>query len=75
MTTPEKQPNTKPLNAWALAMELGFIIVLPLVVLVLAGVALDRRFATTPLFIIIGMAGAFCLSAAIVYRKIRRLQL
>ncbi len=67
--------NTPILKVLALASELGFIIAVPLVALVVIGVKLDRHFATTPLFIIMGMAVAFCLSATIIVRKVRRIQL
>ncbi len=74
------QPSPKPvneaplINVWSLASELGLIIALPLVVLVLIGIKLDKYFNTLPLFIILGMLLSFAVSAVSIARKIRRLK-
>jgi F0F1-type ATP synthase assembly protein I len=61
------------LNMWALIGELGFIISLPLVILVIIGVKVDKTFHTTPLFIIIGFVLAATISTIAVGRKINKL--
>ncbi len=58
----------------SLAGELGFVIALPLVMLVLVGIKLDRMLDTLPLFIIVAMIVSMGISGLIITRKIRRLQ-
>ena len=53
--------------------ELGIIIAAPLVVTILAGIWLDKKFNTTPLFIIVGVLLAITTSAIAIGRKIKRL--
>jgi F0F1-type ATP synthase assembly protein I len=62
-------------NVWALAGEVGFIIALPLVILVLVGVKLDTYLGTTPLFIILGMILAGVASTISITRRVKRLKL
>lgn len=66
-----KPKNPSPLNVWAIVSELGFMIAIPLVVLVVIGVRLDRYFNTTPLFIIIAILVAPIISGVAVWRKIK----
>jgi F0F1-type ATP synthase assembly protein I len=68
-----KQKPQPHLNVWALAGELGFIIALPLVLLVLLGVKADAYFGTTPLFIIAGMILSAVASTISIARKVKRL--
>lgn len=59
---------------WALAGEVGFLIVIPLLVLLLIGIRLDRWADTMPLFIIISLILSFIISAVAIARKIKRIQ-
>ena len=43
------------LYAVSLGLELGFLIAVPLVIFLLLGVFLDRKFGTMPLFLMIGL--------------------
>ncbi len=61
------------INVWATAGEIGVLIALPLVVLVLLGIKLDRYLGTMPLFIICGMILAMVISTIAIARKVRRL--
>lgn len=74
---PLKQAQAGPapvVRIWALAGEVGLLIVIPLLVLLLLGIRVDRAADTTPLFIIIGLLVAFTISTIAVARKIRRVQ-
>jgi F0F1-type ATP synthase assembly protein I len=75
--TPTKKPASDPplINVWGLAGEIGFILALPLVILVMLGVKADTYFGTTPLFIIVGMLVSMIISAIAITRKVRRLKL
>jgi F0F1-type ATP synthase assembly protein I len=70
---PDQKP-TPVLNVWAIAGEVGFLIAIPLVVLVLLGIKLDKYFATTPLFIIVGMLLAFVISTISIARKVKQIK-
>ena len=53
---PEKQKSKgKIFYALSLGMELGFLIAIPLVVFLLLGLFLDRKFRTFPIFLICGI--------------------
>lgn len=53
--------------------ELGFIIAIPLIVTILAGLWLDKKFNTIPLFMIVGILLAITTSTIAIGRKIKRL--
>jgi F0F1-type ATP synthase assembly protein I len=74
---PQKPASPQPplINVWSLAGEIGFILALPLVILVVLGVKVDKHFGTTPLFIIVGMLLSMVISATAIIRKVRRLKL
>lgn len=75
--TEPKKPDTpnivQTINVWSTAGEIGVIIALPLVVLLLLGIKLDKKLGTTPLFIIIALIGSMVLSTVAIARKIKRL--
>lgn len=62
------------LNVWALAGEIGFLLSLPLVILVPLAVKLDRALGTLPLFIIGSLLLSMIISTIAVTRKIRRIK-
>lgn len=74
MQTPANE--TRPsFTAWglvALCTELGFIIAVPLVLGVLGGVWVDRRFGTTPWVMLAGVIVALGFSTILVVRRIAR---
>lgn len=67
------QPSPPVLNLWALSGEIGIILALPLVVLIIAGVKLDKYLGTTPLFIILAMIVSAVSSTILIARKIKRM--
>lgn len=68
----ESRENKRLLNVWGLAGELGLLIAIPVVVLVLAGVWLDKKLGTLPLFIIVGIVVSMIVSTVAVARKVKR---
>jgi F0F1-type ATP synthase assembly protein I len=53
--------------------ELGFIIAVPLLVTIVAGIWVDKKFSTTPLFMILGILLAITVSTITIGRKIKQL--
>jgi len=75
---PEKQEKTdKKLFTFAtlagMVGELGFIIAVPLLVAIIAGIWIDKKFSTTPLFMIVGIILAITTSTIAIGRKIKEL--
>jgi F0F1-type ATP synthase assembly protein I len=72
-------PEKKKENTLTFAMlagmvgELGFIIAIPLIITILAGIWLDKKFNTIPLFMIVGILLAITTSTIAIGRKIKRL--
>lgn len=54
-----------------LAWELGYIIVIPIVILGVGGAYADKKFETSPLFLLIGIIIAFTITSVAAYRKIK----
>lgn len=79
-TPQEKQPTapsikksvTPFLFGMQILMDFGFIIALPVVLFTWFGKKLDVRFETKPLFLIMGFALAFLLSAISIHRKAKK---
>jgi F0F1-type ATP synthase assembly protein I len=74
---PKQQQEEKKAEAstWAalqLAWELGYMISLPAVVFGFAGAFLDKRYGTSPLFLILGFALALLISGVSVVRKVKQ---
>lgn len=53
------------------AMELGYTIAVPVVILAIGGAYLDKHFHTSPLFLLLGVLLAFTISAIAVTKKVR----
>jgi F0F1-type ATP synthase assembly protein I len=75
---PEKPKKTdKKLFTFAtlagMVGELGFIIAIPLLVTIVAGIWVDKKLSTTPLFMIVGILLAITVSAITIGRKIQQL--
>lgn len=54
-----------------LAWELGYIIVIPIVILGVGGAYADKKFGTSPLFLFIGIIIAFTITSVAAYKKIK----
>lgn len=63
---------TTPLALLRLVTELGFIISLPLLVMVVIGVRLDRWLEKSPLFLLIGIFIAALFSTLLVVQKVKK---
>lgn len=59
------------LNVLALTSEVGFIIVVPLLVVLAIGLKLDEIFATKPIITIVLMPVALLVSGFTIWRKIK----
>lgn len=65
-------------NLWAvinLAWELGYLIALPIAILGLGGAWLDKKMATSPLFLLLGIIFSIVISSVAIYRKIKMLKI
>lgn len=60
-------------SALNLAWELGYTIALPIVILGFGGALLDKKLATSPLFLLVGIALSIIISGLAVYRKIKNI--
>ncbi len=58
-------------SAANMAMGIGFAIALPLILFILAGVAIDGWLHTTPIFILVGVALALFVSGYQLYRLLK----
>lgn len=69
-SSPSQTPN---LNVLALASEVGFIIIVPLLLVLAVGLKLDNIFATKPIITIGLMPVALVVSGGAIWRKIKYL--
>lgn len=60
-------------GALNLVFELGYMIAIPIVVLGFGGALLDKKYDTSPLFILIGIVIAVLISSIAVYKKIKEI--
>lgn len=75
LLNPEKNKENALTFATLASMvgELGFIIAIPLIITILAGIWLDKKLNTIPLFMIVGILLAITTSTIAIGRKIKRL--
>lgn len=64
-------PNAQPpeWSAYSLALNIGFMIVIPILVFGIGGVLLDKYLDTFPIFVLVGFFLAMSSGLLIVYRK------
>ena len=65
----EDKKNEKPWSAVSLAWELGYSIAVPLVGLALFGRFLDKKFESSPWFLLIGILISITVSSYLIYKK------
>jgi F0F1-type ATP synthase assembly protein I len=65
----DNKDNQRPWSALGFAWELGYSIVIPLVVFALAGRLLDKKLGTSPWLLLVGLLLAIVSSSYIVYKK------
>lgn len=72
----DQKASAQDKDAWlgfAFAWELGYTIAIPALVLGVGGAYADKFLHTSPLFLLLGFASAFSLSALSITRKIREI--
>lgn len=73
---PNEQPPQKTSTVWQafnLAWELGYTIVVPLVIFALAGRYADKKWHTSPWLLLSGMAVAIIVTTMLLIRKFSKL--
>ena len=68
MSSPRPQRSTRALYALGLGCELGILIALPLILCVLVGVGIDRKFNTFPWGLLIAVVLGIALTVVDVYK-------
>ncbi|MEK7123233.1 MAG: AtpZ/AtpI family protein [Patescibacteria group bacterium] len=63
------QKDDNRAQVFGLALQMGYLIAIPLVVFALVGRWFDRLFGSSPLFFLIGVFLAITASTVLVYRK------
>jgi F0F1-type ATP synthase assembly protein I len=69
--TESKNETSNNFKMWSLAWELGYLIALPIIILALLGRFLDKKFITSPLFLLVGILLALVITGFLVWKKIR----
>jgi F0F1-type ATP synthase assembly protein I len=59
------------LQTISLSLQLGFTIALPLIIFAIGGRILDKKFGSTPLFLLVGIILALIISTILIYQKIK----
>jgi F0F1-type ATP synthase assembly protein I len=67
--TDEKRKDQESWSAASLAWELGYLIAVPLVVLALVGRFFDKKYGTSPWFLLVGIVLSILISSYAVYNK------
>lgn len=65
----EKKQSNSQWSVFSLAMELGFLIAIPLVVMALLGRFLDKKLETSPWLFLAGICISILLTTYLVYKK------
>ncbi len=65
-------PRSGDVSVISLAWDLGWMIAVPIVLLAFSGTMLDKKFQTSPWFLLGGIGLAFVISAVMVYGKVLR---
>ncbi len=67
----EQKPESTTFSALAFSLRLAYSIAIPLVLLTIGGVALDRHFHTKPLFLLMGVGISILFSSYGIYRTVK----
>ncbi len=70
-TKKEKKERSAMWLALDIAYQLGYLIALPIVVLGFGGAWMDKKFLTSPLFLLIGITLSFIITTIGTFRKIK----
>ncbi|KKO02841.1 hypothetical protein LCGC14_0102910 [marine sediment metagenome] len=69
----DKKERAIFLKTLSLAWELGYIIVIPLVILAAGGRFLDNKYDTSPIFLMSGILLSILVSGILVFKKAKRI--
>jgi F0F1-type ATP synthase assembly protein I len=64
-----KNNKTDNWSVFSLALELGYIVAIPIVVLALAGRWIDKKLDSAPWFLLLGIVISIIISTYLVYKK------
>ncbi len=64
--------GARDVSVISLAWDLGWMIALPIVLLAIGGAMLDKKFQSSPWFLLGGIGLAFVISSVMVYGKVMR---
>lgn len=67
----KKEDEQRVWTAYGLALNLGYMIIVPILIFGIGGVILDKYLGSTPLFIFVGFILAMTISMLIVYMKMK----
>ncbi len=70
--TTKTAPQSGDVSVISLAWDLGWMIAVPIVLLAFGGAMLDKKFQSSPWFLLGGIGLAFVISAVMVYGKVLR---
>jgi F0F1-type ATP synthase assembly protein I len=65
----ENKQNDKPWSALGFAWELGYSIVIPIMIFALVGRILDKKMDTSPWFLLLGILISIVVTTVLVYQK------
>ncbi|MSR67864.1 AtpZ/AtpI family protein [Candidatus Peribacteria bacterium] len=68
--TPSAQQSPSVWSLLPIVFEIGYLIALPAVVFGFAGASIDKKLGSSPIFVLVGLALAFVVSALVVFRKV-----
>jgi F0F1-type ATP synthase assembly protein I len=72
MSSPQQPQNTNKNFGYALSigMQLGFMIALPLIICMVAGIFIDKKLGTFPIFLILSVFIGMALTIISIYKSV-----
>lgn len=67
----EENPKPAEFKPWDLALNLGFVIAIPIVIFALAGRYADKYFSSSPWLLLLGILISITITTILVYRKVK----
>ena len=65
--------ENKPSNQYLILLNMGWVIAASMTAFLWGGLSLDKRYGTSPLFILLGVLLAFCASGLTIYQTLKKL--
>ena len=69
----QKKERSVFYKTFSFAFELGYTIVIPIVLLAFLGRFLDRKFETSPIFLLSGILFSIIVSGILIFRKAKKI--